>query len=165
MCRPGGGEHPAGLADHDNEVGAFADSERPLVMVGKCPEAERIRRIKTPNMLMMSDLSDSETAWWYWRYRAPIAASYEGDGPAPIAAGVWGRPTIPLRWGGYLDTVDEGVTEIYFYQPEPVPIAESLDPFEASAFGSARMHEHVEQLAEERSAEKIYAAADGLMAR
>jgi len=64
-----------------------------------------------------------------------------------------------------LDTVDEGVTGIYFDQPEPVAIAEALDPFEASAFDSARTHEHVEQLAEERFAEKIYAAVDDLMAR
>jgi hypothetical protein len=70
-----------------------------------------------------------------------------------------------LRWGGYLDTVDEGITGIYFDQLEPVPIAEALDPFEASVFDSARMHEHLEQLAEERFAEKIYAAVYELMAR
>lgn len=51
------------------------------------------------------------------------------------------------------------------HHDKPVAIAEALDPFEASAFDSARRHKHIEQLAEKRFAERIYAAVDELMAR
>jgi glycosyltransferase involved in cell wall biosynthesis len=145
-------------------VRAFAGTDRRLVVVGKGPDAERLRALKTPNVLMLSDLTDGQMAWLYKNCRALLAASYEDYGLTPIEAGVWGRPSVALRFGGFLDTIDEGVTGMYFEEPEPKAIAAALDRFEACTFDSDKIRAHVEQFTEEVFTEKLHAAVDKLAA-
>lgn len=145
-------------------VRAFAGTDRKLVVVGKGPDADRLRAMKTDNVRMLSDLSDGQMAWLYKNCRALLAASFEDYGLTPIEAGVWGRPSVALRFGGFLDTIDEGVTGMYFDEPEPRAIAAALDRFEASTFDADKIRRHVEQFTEERFAEKLYAAVDDLAA-
>lgn len=146
-------------------VRAFAGTDRRLVVVGKGPDAERLRAMKTPNVLMLSDLTDGQMAWLYKHCRALLAASYEDYGLTPIEAGVWGRPSVALRFGGFLDTIDEGVTGMYFDEPEPAAIAAALDRFETMEFDSDKIRRHVEQFTEEVFTEKLHAAVDKLAAR
>lgn len=146
-------------------VRAFAGTDRRLVVVGKGPDAERLRAMKTPNVLMLSDLTDGQMAWLYKHCRALLAASYEDYGLTPIEAGVWGRPSVALRFGGFLDTIDEGVTGMYFDEPEPAAIAAALDRFETMEFDGDKIRRHVEQFTEEVFTEKLHAAVDKLAAR
>jgi glycosyltransferase involved in cell wall biosynthesis len=148
----------------DAVIRAFAGSERRLVVVGRGPEANRLRELKTPNVLMLSDLTDAQMAWVYKHCRALIAASYEDFGLTPIEAGVWGRPSVALRFGGFLDTIDEDVTGVYFDEPKPHAIAAALDRFESMEFDPTKIRRHVEQFNEEHFAEKLYAAVDSLTA-
>jgi glycosyltransferase involved in cell wall biosynthesis len=143
-------------------VRAFAGTDRRLVVVGKGPDAERLREMKTPNVLMLSDLTDGQMAWLYKNCRALLAASYEDYGLTPIEAGVWGRPSVALRFGGFLDTIDEGVTGMYFDEPEPRAIADALDRFEAAAFDPDKIRRHVEQFTEDVFTQKLHTAVDQL---
>jgi glycosyltransferase involved in cell wall biosynthesis len=145
-------------------VRAFADTDRRLVVVGRGPEAERLRGIKTPNVVMLSDLTDGQMSWLYEHCRALVAASYEDFGLTPIEAGLRGRPSVALRWGGFLDTVDEGVSGVYFDQPEPNAISEAIDRFEELQFDPDKIRSHVEQFSEERFAERLYTVVDELAA-
>jgi glycosyltransferase involved in cell wall biosynthesis len=146
----------------DAIVGAFANSDRRLVVVGSGPEADRLRSVKTDNVLMLSDLSYGQMCWLYKHCRALITASYEDFGLTPLEAGVWGRPTVALRYGGMLDTVEEGISGMYFDQPEPQAISEAVDRFEASSFDSDKIRRHVENFTEDRFIEKFRAAVDEL---
>jgi glycosyltransferase involved in cell wall biosynthesis len=146
----------------DAVVGAFAGRPQRLVVVGRGPDAERIAAAKTPNVLMLSDLTDGQMSWLYQHCRALLAASHEDFGLTPIEAGVWGRPSIVLRWGGFLDTVEDGITGVYFDEPEAVAIAEALDRFETASLDPDMIRRHVEQFTEERFAEALYAAVDQL---
>jgi glycosyltransferase involved in cell wall biosynthesis len=145
-------------------VRAFSGSGRRLVVVGSGPDAESIRRLKTDSVLMLSDLTDSQMVWLYQRCRATISASYEDFGLTPIEAGVWGRPSVVLRWGGFLDTVVEDVTGVFFDKPEPPSIAEALDRLESSELDSGEIRRHVKQFSEEHFAASLYAVVDDLMA-
>ena len=143
-------------------IRAFADTDRQLVVVGRGPEAERLRGLKTPNVHMLSDLTDGQISWLYENCRALIAASYEDFGLTPIEAGLRGRPTVALRWGGFLDTVDEGLSGVYFDEPEPKAIAEAIDRFEQTEFDSDKIRRHVEQFSEEHFAERLYGIVNEL---
>jgi glycosyltransferase involved in cell wall biosynthesis len=146
----------------DVVVRAFANTDRQLVVVGRGPEAERLRSIKTPNVHMLCDLTDGQISWLYENCRALIAASYEDFGLTPIEAGMRGRPTVAVRWGGFLDTVDEGLSGIYFDEPEPKAISEALDRFEQMQFDPDKIRRHVEQFDEEHFAKRLYAEVDKL---
>ncbi|BDX33883.1 glycosyl transferase [Mycobacterium antarcticum] len=148
----------------DAIVRAFADSERRLVVVGRGPQADRLRAMKTPNVTMVSDISDGELAWLYKNCRAIIAASYEDYGLTPLEAGVWGRPAIALRYGGFLDTIDEGISGMYFDEPTSSDIREAVDRFEMTKFDSDKVRDHVKQFSEAAFSDKLHAAVNGLVA-
>ncbi|MET0316252.1 MAG: glycosyltransferase, partial [Rhodococcus fascians] len=78
----------------DKVIAAFADGSRKLVVVGRGPEAERLRKIKSDNVLMLSDLSAGQMTWLYRRCNAVVAASYEDYGLTPIEAGYHGKPSV-----------------------------------------------------------------------
>lgn len=148
----------------DVVIRAFANSDRRLVVVGRGPEAARLQAMKTPNVTMLSDLTDGQMAQLYKNCRALVAASHEDYGLTPIEAGVWGRPTVALRAGGFLDTIDEGVSGLYFDEPVPAAIAAALDRFETMTPDPDKIRRHVEQFTEEVFARKLYAAVDELAA-
>jgi glycosyltransferase involved in cell wall biosynthesis len=146
-------------------VRAFAGSPRRLVVVGRGPDEHRIRRIMTDNVLLLSDLTDAQMVWLYQRCRATIAASYEDFGLTPIEAGVWGRPSAVLRWGGFLDTVVEGVTGVFFDEPRPDDIAKALDRLEFETFDPENIRRAMERWSESRFSRALHFAIQDALAR
>jgi glycosyltransferase involved in cell wall biosynthesis len=149
----------------DKIVQAFAaGTDRRLVVVGRGPQADRLQAMKTPNVTMVSDISDGELAWLYKNCRAIIAASYEDYGLTPLEAGTWGRPAIALRYGGFLDTICEGITGLYFDEPTASNVEEAVDRFETTQFDRDKVRDHVKQFSQESFAEKLHAAVNGVVA-
>ena len=148
----------------DKIVRAFANTDRRLVVVGRGPQADRLQATKTPNVTMVSGISDGELAWLYKNCRAIIAASYEDYGLTPLEAGTWGRPAIALRYGGFLDTIDEGISGLYFDEPTSSDIEEAVDRFEMTTFDSGKVRDHVKQFSQEVFAEKLHDAVNGVVA-
>ena len=149
----------------DAIVRAFAGTDRKLVVVGHGPQADHLRQLKTDNVVMLSHLSDGALAWLYRNCRAIIAASYEDYGLTPLEAGAWGKPAIALRFGGFLDTIHEDVSGLYFDEPTPRSIAAALDRFESMKFDRDKVRGHVEQFSQQSFAEKLHAAVDELAAQ
>ena len=146
----------------DAIVRAFAGADRRLVIVGHGPQAESLRELKTDNVVMLANLTDGALAWLYKNCKAIIAASYEDYGLTPLEAGVWGKPAIALRFGGFLDTIREGVSGIYFDEPSPGRIFEAVDRFESMSFDRDEVRNHVQQFGLQVFSEKLRSAVDGL---
>jgi glycosyltransferase involved in cell wall biosynthesis len=149
----------------DAVVGAFAGTRRRLVVVGRGPEAERLRATKTDNVMMLSDLSNGALAWLYKSCKAIVTASYEDYGLTPLEAGVWGRPAIALRFGGFLDTIHEDVSGMYFEEPSSYAIYQALERFESMRFDPDKVRNHVQQFSQEAFAERLRDAVSDLAAR
>ncbi|WP_241256646.1 glycosyltransferase [Rhodococcus sp. KRD162] len=148
----------------DKVMAAFAGTDRKLIVVGRGPEADRLRKLKSDNVLMLSDLSSGQITWLYQGCNGLVAASYEDYGLTPIEAGYHGKPSAVLRWGGFLDTVDEGVTGVYFDQPQPDSIREAVGALERTHWEPSKIQNHVEQFSEERFAAELYAAVTDIHA-
>ena len=146
-------------------VRAFAGTERRLVVVGRGPEAARLNAMKTDNVVMLCDLSDGALAWLYKNCKAIIAASYEDYGLTPLEAGVWGRPAIALRFGGFLDTIYEDVSGMYFEEPTSRAIVGAIDRFESMKFDPDKVRNHAQQFSQQTFSERLHAAVDDLAAR
>lgn len=144
----------------DAVIAAFAANGRPLIVVGRGPEAARLHRMKTPNITMLSDLTDAQLNWLYQGCRALVAASYEDYGLTTIEAGIWGRPAIVLRGGGYLDTVEDGISGLFFDRPTADAIGDAVSRFESSTFEPEKIRKHVAQFSETRYIEKLHAVVD-----
>ena len=87
---------------------------QPLVVVGTGPESEALTAAAPANVTVLGRVADEELRWLYAACLGLVAASYEDFGLTPIEAAAFGRPTAALRWGGFLDTVVEGTTGLFF---------------------------------------------------
>jgi len=135
----------------DRIFGVFA--ERPdleLVVVGTGPLGKTLQQLATPNIDLLGNVSDSELRWLYGHSRALIAPAFEDYGLTPLEAASFGKPTLALRKGGYLDTVSEG-TSGYFFEDLDVPsISDAIDKLSENPLNSDEIRGHASRFSEER---------------
>lgn len=89
-----------------------------LVVVGRGPEKSRLRAMASKNVAFLEDLTDAEMSLVYSRAAGLIAASHEDFGLTPLEAAARGKPSAVLRAGGFLDTMVDGETAVFFDQPQ-----------------------------------------------
>lgn len=100
-----------------------------LVVVGEGPERSRLAELAGSGSAarLLGRVTDAELRWLYRNASALVAASYEDYGLSPLEAGAFGRASVVLNDGGYLDTVVEGLNGTFFDAPEPEHIAGALE--------------------------------------
>lgn len=95
---------------------------RQLVVVGGTADSDAtVRRIRR-----LGRVDDATLRWLYANASVLVAAAHEDFGLTPIEAAAAGVPTVSLRKGGYLDTVVDGQTGLFFDEVEPDAIAEAV---------------------------------------
>jgi glycosyltransferase involved in cell wall biosynthesis len=126
-------------------VGAIVDAvvrngRHRLVVVGDGPT--RGRYASDSRVRFVGTVDDRSLRWLYRNATALVAASYEDYGLTPLEAASFGKPGIALRSGGYLDTVVEGRTGLFFDQPVPEAIAAALQEAEAASWDATAIVAH-----------------------
>lgn len=139
-------------------VEAFMQSGKRLVVVGDGPERrrletmagkrnhgyfetkkqrfqreERIRRgalAESPRIEWVGSLNDVGLADRLERCRALVFAGEEDFGIVPVEAMAAGAPVIALRRGGVTETVEDGVTGVFFDSPTPEAVRDAVLKFE-----------------------------------
>ena len=132
-------------------VAAFAElpSER-LVVVGTGPEEGRLRTAAPSNVNFVGSVSDEELRWLYTRSVGLVSASYEDYGLTPLEAATFGKPSAVLHAGGFLDTVADGSTGVFFDRPEPLAIAEAVRVLAGRSWRPEELRVRAEHFSEER---------------
>jgi glycosyltransferase involved in cell wall biosynthesis len=97
-----------------------------LVVVGDGPERARVEASAGRNVTLLGSVDDRELAWLYANSCGLVAAAYEDFGLTPLEAASYGTPAAVLRFGGFLDTVMEGKTGVFFDSPSPACIAAGI---------------------------------------
>ena len=131
-----------------------------LVIVGDGPERSRLESSSTSNVRFLGQVDDPTLRWLYSNCRALVAASYEDYGLTPLEAASFGRPSVVLRAGGFLDTVVEGTTGLYFDAPKPEAIAAALNDLELVPFNRERLRRHADSYGEDRFRSRIRSVVD-----
>jgi glycosyltransferase involved in cell wall biosynthesis len=140
----------------DQLIGAFQETpNRHLVIAGEGPERTQLSSRAPRNVTLLGSVGDEELRWLYAHCRGLIAASYEDYGLVPIEAAAFAKPTAALRWGGFLDTVKEGKTGVFFDRPVATEIAKAILRMEATVFDSECLRAHAELYSEERFITRI----------
>jgi glycosyltransferase involved in cell wall biosynthesis len=144
----------------DAVVGAFAQlPEERLVLVGSGPEDRALRGLAPANVALLGAVSDERLRWLYQKCSALVAASHEDFGLTPLEAAGFGHPSAVLRWGGFLDTVEEGKSGVFFESPTPDAVADALRRVRSNHWDAQRIRAHAEQFSEERFIRRIRAIA------
>jgi glycosyltransferase involved in cell wall biosynthesis len=128
-----------------------------LVVVGSGPLEAELRRTAPANVTLLGAVDDDELRWLYANSSAHLTASYEDFGLTPLEAGSFGKPSGVLRWGGFLDTVVEGRTGLFFDEPTPDAVARCVRELALGTWDPAVIVEHAGGFAEDRFAERLQA--------
>lgn len=135
-----------------------------VVVIGRGPEHDRLASMAPENARLLSGLSDAQMRWAYAHARHLIAPSHEDFGLTPLEAYAFGVPVLALHAGGYLDTVLDGVTGLFFEQPTPASIREGIARIEAQSWDRERIIAHGSSFSEERFARELHTRVDALLA-
>jgi glycosyltransferase involved in cell wall biosynthesis len=111
-------------------------SER-LVIVGSGPDRDRLISMAPNNVAFLSDIPDSQLRWLYRSAVALLAVGLEDFGLTPIEAASFGLPTLARAFGGYLDTVVEGVNGYFLGGLDPADLAEAVRRLKAEPLDPA----------------------------
>jgi glycosyltransferase involved in cell wall biosynthesis len=129
-----------------------------LVVVGDGPERaaleHRVRDL--PRVHLAGRVDDARLRWLYRNSAALVAASYEDYGLSPLEAAAFGRPSVVLRDGGYLDTVRDGVTGEFFDAPDPDLVAEAAGRALARTWDPTVLTAHADDFAAERFVGRLH---------
>jgi len=98
-----------------------------------------------PNVEVLGYRSDAEVAQMLARCQALIFPGEEDFGIAALEAQAAGRPVIAYGAGGALDTVVDGETGAFFWEPTPEALAAAVRAFDSTKFQSAPIQEHAGQ--------------------
>ena len=140
----------------DTTIEAIArDPRRRLIVVGSGPEEARLKRDLPANVTLVKNLSEAQLRWLYARCRAVVSASHEDFGLTPLEGGAFGKPSVVLRWGGFLDTIQEGVTGEYFDDVTADSITAALDRFESRTWDAGVIRDRAQQYSKTAFADAI----------
>ena len=89
----------------DLAVEAANRLDRKLLVVGRGPEARRLKAMAGPSVEFLGWRDDAQVADLYARCRALLFPTVEDFGIAPLESMASGRPVIALGQGGALETV------------------------------------------------------------
>jgi glycosyltransferase involved in cell wall biosynthesis len=102
----------------------------PLKVAGVGPDLERLRRMAGPTVEILGHVSDSQRRSLLARCRAFIFPGEEDYGLTPLEAMASGRPVVAYRAGGALETVKDGVTGVFFDEPDAGALMHALNSFD-----------------------------------
>jgi glycosyltransferase involved in cell wall biosynthesis len=121
-----------------------------LVVVGTGPLLKTLRQTATPNIELLGNVNDRELRWLYGHAGALIAPAFEDYGLTPLEAASFGKPTLALKRGGYLDTVSEGTSGYFFDDLDVRSISAAIDKLSENPLNSDEIREHASRFSEER---------------
>lgn len=126
----------------DLAVESFNRSGKRLVIVGKGPELEHLRRIARSNVEFWGWKSDDELAKLYQQATMLIFPGEEDFGIVPLEAMASGTPVVAYGKGGALETVVDGVTGVFFKDQNIDPLDDALRRAASITWSAERIREH-----------------------
>jgi len=125
----------------DLAVRAFSDLKRTLLVVGDGRDRARLQAMAGPTIRFMGRLPEEEMRKLLRRCQALIFPGEEDFGLVPLEAQASGRPVIAYAAGGALETVEEGVSGLFFHEQRADALAEVVRQFDASQFSPVLIRE------------------------
>jgi glycosyltransferase involved in cell wall biosynthesis len=125
------------------------------VVVGSGPEGARLQSLGGANVTFLPFVPDEQLRWLYGASVAVVAASYEDYGLTPLEGAAFGKPAVVLRKGGFLETVVDGRTGVFFDEPDPVGIADAVRNALRMTWSTADLHDHALAFGEERFVRRL----------
>ncbi len=90
-------------------------------------DARPIEGAAPPNCRFTGEIDDAQLRWLYESSQGLVTASHEDLGLTPIESMAFGRPVVALRADGFLKTLQEGTTAVFFDSLDSREIAGAIE--------------------------------------
>lgn len=138
----------------DTIIRAFLDMpERKLVLIGEGYDAGRSSKLirQAKNIVWLGYQHDDELLLYMQNAKACIFAAKEDFGIMCVEAQSTGTPVLALDYGGYRETVQNGLSGYFFPEQTEASIREAVQRFEQSPLTDhMAIHRHAAQFSAER---------------
>lgn len=114
----------------DLAVAAFNELGLPLTVIGDGRDRASLEAMASSNVRFLGYQPRGKVRDLLSRCRAFIFPGEEDFGIAPVEAQASGRPVIAYAGGGALETVEDGVSGLFFREATPESLAEAVTSFE-----------------------------------
>jgi len=119
-----------------------------LVVVGSGPHRAYLESLGAGRVTFVGAASDAQLRWCYANCRALLTVSFEDFGLTPLEAASFGKPTGALRFGGFLDTIVEGVTGTFIESPHGHAVRDAMHELSTTRFSPQTLAAHAEHFNE-----------------
>lgn len=119
-----------------------------LAIVGVGPELRRLRALAPSNVRLLGQVGAEELRWLYAACVGVVAAAYEDFGLTTIEAASFGKPAAALRFGGFLDTIVEGTTGLFFEEPTADAVQDAVRGLRAATWDPGTIVAHAGRFSE-----------------
>jgi glycosyltransferase involved in cell wall biosynthesis len=126
-----------------------------LVVAGAGPAAAALAAMAGGNVQFLGEVDDATLRWLYQSCQGLLSASYEDFGLTPLEAAAHATPSAVLRWGGFLDTIIEGSTGVFFDEPTPDRIADAVRELGKVRWDQPSLVEHAQSFSTERFVARV----------
>lgn len=144
----------------DLAVDACLKLRRRLVVVGEGPDVALQRRRAAMQgagdlIQFLERQTDEQVKQHYQQARALLFPGEEDFGIVPVEAFAHGCPVIAYGVGGALETVEAGLTGLFFDEPDAEALAAAIRRFEQQSFDPRGMHERARRFSQPRFVREI----------
>lgn len=129
----------------DIAVEAFSQLGLPLLVVGEGGSRRKLEQMAGTNVRFLGNLSDEEVKNLYSHCRAFIFPTADDFGITPVEAQASGRPVIAYRAGGAMETVDEGVSGVFFGEQTAESLVKAVEQFSNLYFDPRQIRKRAER--------------------
>lgn len=144
----------------DIVVEAFRELGLPLKVFGSGVDLERLREIaqRAPHIQFLERVSEEEKVKLFENCKAFLNPQEEDFGITVVEALAAGRPVIAYKKGGATETIEEGVTGLFFTEQTVAAVKEAVTRFNTMTFNQNDIRAKAEQYSVEHFKEKIMEA-------
>ncbi|MEL7347296.1 MAG: glycosyltransferase, partial [Pseudomonadota bacterium] len=149
----------------DLAIEAVRSTGRKLVVAGQGEALGALQASAPDNVTFLGAVSTEKLVELYATARALIFPGEEDFGIVPIEAIASGCPVVAYGRGGVLDSLQDGVTGVFFAEQTVGALLAALERFEAGSFPAGALQERAHDFSEERFRARFTAAVSAAMER
>ena len=149
----------------DLAVRAFNSMKLKLVVIGGGEMLSEVRRLAGPTVKILGSQPFDVLRHHYARCRALVFPGEEDFGMVPVEAMASGRPVIAFGRGGATETVEPGVTGIFFAEQTVEAICAAVTGLAEMTLDPEQISRHARQFGRDQFFQKMRAHIDSLLLR
>ncbi len=141
----------------DLVINAFRGNGKNLIIAGVGPDFDRLTKLagNAKNIVFEGRVSNQRRDELLAAAEGFIFPSIEDFGMTPVEAMSFGTPVIALRGGGLMETVEEGVSGVFFDQANEDDLGKAIAAAEKTTWQRKRIQAEAERFSKERFAKNL----------